>query len=286
MDFFHGTVFILGLLVGSFLNVVIYRLPLMEERDWITSARDMLVEYGYKVTGKNKELVGNDFNLSHPHSSCPNCSYKIRFWQNIPVVSYMLQHGKCANCARLISLRYPVVELMTAGLFILASLTWGYGFQTLAALIFIASLISLSGIDFDRQQISDSIVLPLLWIGLIANISGLFTDISSAIIGAIAGYVSLWAVYWLYLIIRKKEALGYGDFKLLAALGAWTGWQLLPLIILIAAVTGLIAGIIFMVFGKGQKIAFGPWLSLGGFVVLFWPEQANDIFQNVMGLIT
>ncbi|MBL4613215.1 MAG: prepilin peptidase [Emcibacter sp.] len=271
-----------GLVIGSFLNVVIYRLPRMEERDWINSALTILSEYGFTVTGRRSDLVGDDFTLSYPPSSCPECQQRIKFWQNIPIVSYLLQAGKCSHCGGRISLRYPLIELVTGLLFFGISLRFGMSIQAICLMFFISMLVVLSAIDFDSHHLLDSVTLPLMWGGIIVNLFGLYVDINAAVIGAIAGYSSLWVIYWLYLLIRGKEALGYGDFKLFAALGAWAGWQALPLILLLATVSGLVGGTLLMILGRGQKLAFGPYLALGGGLMMMWGADITQKFTVLM----
>jgi len=259
----------LGLVMGSFLNVVIYRLPLMLEARWRRDCCELL-----ELPGEKEE---QKLTLATPNSHCPHCRAPIRPWQNIPVLSYVLLRGRCANCGVGISLRYPTVELV-AGLMTLA-LGWqfGPGPALLGAMLLTWALIALTMIDFDHKLLPDDITLPLLWAGLACNLAGWFTDLESAVLGAMAGYLVLWAVYWLFKLATGKEGMGYGDFKLLAALGAWLGWQALPLIILLSSLVGAVCGIALMIArkrGREVPIPFGPYLAAAGWIALLW---GNDI---------
>ena len=258
----------LGLCVGSFLNVVIHRLPLMMEAQWRADCA---------------ELEGRDpppaqtFNLVVPRSRCPSCGAGISALQNIPVVSWLALRGRCAACKAPISARYPAVEL--AGGLVAALMAWrfGYGAQLLPAMAFGWALLALTFIDFDTQLLPDDITLPLLWLGLLANSAALFTDLRSAVLGAVGGYLLLWSVYWGFRLIAKKEGMGQGDFKLLAALGAWTGWQVLPVTILVSAGIGAVVGSLALWAarkGLDARIPFGPYLALGGIVSLLWGHEA------------
>src|SRR5690554_405016 len=222
---------LLGLIVGSFLNVVIHRLPKMLERDWLRQAREMLEP--------DQPLPEQPvYNLILPHSHCPHCQAEIKPWQNLPLISYALLRGRCGSCRERISARYPLVELLSAVLSGVVAWQFGFGWVAGAMLLLTWSLIALSLIDADTQLLPDSIVLPMLWLGLIINSTGLFTDIHSALWGAVFGYLSLWTVYWVFKLVTGKEGMGYGDFKLLAMLGAWGGWQVLPLTILLSSLVG------------------------------------------------
>ena len=227
---------VLGLLVGSFLNVLVYRLPIMMERDWKTQSREML--------GLPPEASGETFNLVLPHSRCPNCAHQIRPWENLPVVSYVLLRGKCSSCKTAISKRYPLVELSCGVLSAFVAWHFGFGWPAAAMLLLSWGLLAMSLIDADHQLLPDSLVLPLLWIGLIVNSFGLFTTLGDALWGAVAGYLTLWTVFWLFKLVTGKEGMGYGDFKLLAMLGAWGGWQILPLTILLSSLVGAVLGVI------------------------------------------
>jgi leader peptidase (prepilin peptidase) / N-methyltransferase len=263
---------VLGLLFGSFLNVVIYRLPKMMEREWHNNC---LALQGKEVPEQTP------FTLSSPHSSCPKCNHSITALENIPIFSYLLLGGKCKGCNTKISMRYPLVETLTGALLGLISYQFGYTYTTLFAWIFTLALITLTFIDYDTQLLPDDITLPLLWIGLLFNLNGGFTDVKSAVIGAIIGYLILWSIYWIFKIVTKKEGMGYGDFKLLAAIGAWFGWQLIPAVILLSSVLGAVIGIALIAFkGKSGQTAipFGPFLALGGIAALFFGQQLAGFY--------
>lgn len=261
----------LGLIIGSFLNVVIYRTPIVLARKWKAECHEYLE---LEPPDQPKE----HFSVVWPGSSCPNCSATIKAWQNIPVVSYLMLRGKCANCAAPIGIRYPLVEVFTAIITVLVVLEFGLGWQGLGALLLTWSLIALAGIDFDTQLLPDGIVLPLMWIGLIANSFGAYTDLASSLWGAVIGYMSLWSVFWIFKLVTGKEGMGFGDFKLLAALGAWMGWQALPMIILIAAASGLLVAILMIMFLSHDRrvpIAFGPYLALGGWLSFMYSSEIS-----------
>ena len=281
-DFFtmlseHAVVFItvsvlLGLMVGSFLNVVIHRLPLMMEREWQLNCQELRGEETAPLPR---------YNLVVPRSACPGCGQPISAWQNIPLFSYLFLGGKCAGCKQQISLRYPLVELLTGALTGLISWKFGYSSMALAAWFFTFALIALTFIDFDTQLLPDDITLPLMWLGLLYNLNGGFTDIQSAVSGAAAGYLVLWSVYWLFKLVTGKEGMGYGDFKLLAAIGAWFGWQLLPAVILLSSLVGSVIGIGLVILAKrGREVPmpFGPYLALGGIAALFFGPQLSQIY--------
>jgi leader peptidase (prepilin peptidase)/N-methyltransferase len=277
--FFITTIALLGALVGSFLNVVIHRLPIMMERQW----RQQCAELGEQ----QQPVATETYNLAHPGSSCPHCDHKIRPWENIPVISYLMLRGKCSGCGAHISLRYPIIEAITAALSGFAAWQFGFGWETAAALLLTWSLIPLTVIDLDHQLLPDSITLPFLWVGLALNLSGLFTDINSAIIGAIAGYLSLWSVYWGFKLLTGKEGMGYGDFKLLALLGAWMGWQMLPLIILLSSLVGAVIGIGLILFrGRDHNIPipFGPYLAIAGWIAFYWGEAITSTYLRMSGI--
>jgi leader peptidase (prepilin peptidase)/N-methyltransferase len=266
---------IVGLLIGSFLNVVIHRLPKMMERVW----REQCAELGSTPAETAAEPV--TYNLFVPRSSCPACGAPITALQNIPIVSYLWLRGRCARCQSRISARYPIVEAVT-GLFS-GYLAWHFGptEAAVAAIVFAWVLIALTGIDLDTQLLPDDITLPLLWGGLLINIGGVFTDLRSAVVGAIVGYLVLWSVYWIFKLLTKKEGMGYGDFKLLAAIGAWLGWQMLPLVILLSALVGAVVGICLIVFarhGKSVPIPFGPYLAGAGLIALLWGHQIAEAY--------
>ncbi len=267
---FSATLF--GLLIGSFLNVVIHRLPRMMEAEW---QQQMAESQGLEVP------AAPPYNLVTPRSACPACGHQITALENIPVLSYLVLGGKCAGCRTRISPRYPLVEALTGTLSGLVAWHFGFGTVAIAALLFTFALIALTFIDFDTFLLPDDITLPLLWGGLFLNLHGVFTDLHSAVIGAMAGYLALWSVYWLFKLVTGKEGMGYGDFKLLAAIGAWFGWQLLPAVILLSSLAGSIIGISMMVFarhGRNVPIPFGPYLALGGIAALFWGPQLAGFY--------
>lgn len=276
--FFIGTVFVLGLMVGSFLNVVIYRLPLMMERDWQAQSREYLGESPAEEA---------PLNLAQPASRCPHCNHKIRFYENIPVLSYLWLRGKCSSCQAAISIRYPLIELLTGILSAVIAWHFGFGLQAGAALLLTWVLIALSMIDVDHQLLPDSITLPLLWLGLALSLFPVFADMHSSLIGAIAGYLSLWTVYQLFKLVTGKEGMGFGDFKLLAALGAWMGWQALPAIVLLSSAVGaLLGGAMIAIQGRdrAQPIPFGPYLAIAGWIALLWGEQITDAYLRWSGM--
>lgn len=282
--FFVASIFLLGLLVGSFLNVVIYRLPVIFTREWRKDCCSYLEEnYQAKIQHDITNEPTEPFNLIKPDSTCPNCGHQIRAWENIPVISYIFLRAQCSNCKSPISFRYPFIELLSA--ILAATCAWHFGFSLagFSAIALTWALISLSWIDYDTQYLPDQITLPFLWLGLILNINNTFTDINSAIIGAIAGYLSLWTVHHSFKLITKKEGMGYGDFKLLAMLGAWIGWQFLPVIIILSSLVGSIIGITLILLKKHQRekpIPFGPYLAIAGWIALLWGEQINHLYLN------
>ncbi|NQD95204.1 prepilin peptidase [Pseudomonas sp. CrR25] len=269
---------LIGLLIGSFLNVMIYRLPLMMQRDWQSQAREILELPSEPSTGT--------FNLILPNSRCPHCSHEIKPWENIPVLSYLALRGKCSNCKAPISKRYPLVEL-ACGL-LSAYVAWHFGFtwQTAGMLLLTWGLLAMSLIDADHQLLPDALVLPLLWLGLIANYFGLFVSLEDALWGAIAGYLSLWSVYWLFKLVTGKEGMGHGDFKLLAMLGAWGGWQVLPLTILLSSLVGAVLGVIMLRLRNAETstpIPFGPYLAIAGWIALLWGDQITGTYLQFAG---
>lgn len=267
-----------GLLIGSFLNVVIYRLPKMLMRDWRMQAREVL--------DLPEQADAEPFNLILPNSSCPHCGHEIKPWENIPLVSWLLLRGKCSGCKEAISIRYPLVEL-ACGLFS-AVIAWQFGvsWEALAMLVLTWGLLSMSLIDADHQILPDVLVLPLLWLGLILNSFGFFTSLPDALWGAVIGYMSLWSIFWLFKLITGKEGMGYGDFKLLALIGAWGGWQVLPLTILLSSVLGAVIGIIILRLqrnGYNKPIPFGPYLAAAGWLALIWGEQITSRYLHIAG---
>ncbi|HCS63941.1 MAG TPA: prepilin peptidase [Cellvibrio sp.] len=275
---------VLGLLVGSFLNVVIYRLPKMMERDWQDQCHDFLTNDANIATLPAKDSTQEPFNLMVPVSRCPHCGHKIKPWENIPIISYLFLRGKCSNCNTNISMRYPIIELVTGLLSVAVIYYIGVNWSGLAALIFTWSLIALTMIDIDTYLLPDDITLPLLWLGLIANSVNAFTDLPSALWGAIAGYLALWSVYKLFKLVTGKEGMGYGDFKLLAALGAWMGWQMLPQIILLSSLVGAVIGISMIVIrgrDKNIPIPFGPYLAIAGWIAFVWGDTINQSYLKL-----
>ncbi|WP_444907513.1 prepilin peptidase [Microbulbifer sp. SSSA008] len=279
-----SSAFILGLIVGSFLNVVILRLPVMMEREY---KRDFYSYFDTKPSAEERKELEKPFNLVLPHSHCPKCHVEIKAWQNIPVISYLFLRGKCGSCGTSISKRYPMVELITGILTAIVVWQLGFTWQALAGCFFTWALVALTGIDFDKQLLPDSITLPLLWAGLIINIWGVFASLQDAVIGAIAGYLSLWLVFHIFKIVTGKEGMGAGDFKILAAIGAWFGWQVLPMVILLSAVVGAIAGISWSIAVRRDRslpIAFGPYLAGAGWIAMLWGDQIMNWYFNISGL--
>ncbi|MEP7154451.1 MAG: A24 family peptidase [Betaproteobacteria bacterium] len=265
-------------MVGSFLNVVIHRLPKMMEAEW----RQQCLEFLHPEQAANEAEAASPatprYNLVVPRSGCPSCGHKITAIENIPIVSYLFLGGKCSACKTRISIRYPLVEAMTG--IVTAFAAWHFGVTWLAvfAIIYIWALVALTFIDADTTLLPDDITLPLMWLGLLVNLGGLYTDPKSSLLGAVGGYLILWAVYWAFKLMTGKEGMGYGDFKLLAAIGAWLGWQMLPLIILLSAMVGTvigIAGILIQGRERGAKLPFGPYLAMAGFIAMFWGQQLN-----------
>ena len=272
---------VLGLIIGSFLNVVIYRLPVMMQREWTEQCHEFLeLEDDHKKTSDNPATL----NLAKPDSHCPKCKHELTAFENIPILSYLLQAGKCRNCKAPISLRYPLIEAVTGIVTLLIAYQYGYSWLTLAILLLTLSLIVLTMIDYDHQLLPDVITIPILWLGLIINYFGLITTLEAAVLGAVAGYLILWAVYWLFKILTGKEGMGQGDFKLLAALGAWMGWQALPQIILLSSLIGALIGIgLILIKGRDKNIPipFGPYLAGAGFVSLLWNEELAQLYTAI-----
>ena len=275
---------LLGLCVGSFLNVVIHRLPKMMEQEWQAQCAELRGESPSTATAGSAEPA--TLSLARPRSRCPSCGHQISALENIPIISYLLLRGKCSNCAAAISPRYPIIEALTAVLSAYAAWHFGPTLQAAGALLLLWALIALTAIDYDTQLLPDSITLPLLWSGLAFNLFGAYTDISSAVIGAMVGYLTLWSIYWLFKLATGKEGMGYGDFKLLAALGAWLGWQMLPVIILLSSVVGAVVGISLIAInrhGRNTPIPFGPYLAAAGVIALFW---GSGLTRSYLGLMT
>ena len=269
------TAVLVGLMVGSFLNVVIHRLPRILERQWRTECAELT---------ETAPPPAERYNLIVPRSACPKCGHRITALENIPIASYVVLGGKCRGCSAPISKRYPLVEALTG---VLAGyIAWRYGWSAAmaGALLFAWAMIALAFIDFDTFYLPDSITLPLLWAGLLFNLGGTFTDIRSAVIGGAAGYLTLWTVYWTYKLATGKDGMGYGDFKLLGAIGAWLGWKMLPLVILVSSFLGAAAGIALIVFarrGRNVPIPFGPYLVIAGLIGLFWGESLTRQYLSL-----
>ncbi|MCL4315732.1 MAG: A24 family peptidase [Gammaproteobacteria bacterium] len=271
---------VLGLVVGSFLNVVIYRLPRMMQRDWRAQCRQLL-----ELPDERAEPLR--FNLIVPRSRCPQCGHAITALENIPLLSYLALKGRCSACGARISPRYPAVELLTAILSAAVAAHFGFAWLSAAALLFTWALITLTFIDLEHQLLPDSITLPLLWGGLLLSLTGMFVGSRSAIIGAAAGYLALWAVYWLFKLATGKEGMGQGDFKLLAVLGAWLGWQALPVVILLSSLVGAVVGVSMVLFlgrDKNIPIPFGPYLAAAGWLALIWGKELTSAYLRLAGL--
>lgn len=270
--FFLATILLLGLIVGSFLNVVVHRLPIMLERGWRRQCEEL--------AGKSTEHA-NRYDLMVPRSQCPSCGHPISALENIPLISYAWLRGKCRGCGKPISWRYPIVELTTGLLSLAVAWRFGLGNATLGALLLTWALIALTFIDYDHQLLPDNITLPLLWLGLAFNVGEVYVSLPAAVVGAMAGYLSLWLVYQLFKLITGREGMGYGDFKLFAALGAWLGWQQLPLIILSSSFIGAIVGvggILLMGRDRTVPIPFGPFLCAAGWVALLWGDTITRAY--------
>jgi leader peptidase (prepilin peptidase)/N-methyltransferase len=275
---FATAALVVGLMVGSFLNVVIHRLPKMMERDWQAQCAEL----------KGEPLPAQPrYNLATPRSACPACGHRITALENVPVVSYLWLRGKCSACGTRIGARYPIVEAVTGLLTGYCAWRFGFGWQALGGILFVWCMIALTCIDLDTQLLPDAITLPLVWAGLLINLRGTFTDLPSAVIGAAAGYLILWSVYWLFKLATGKEGMGFGDFKLLGAIGAWLGWKMLPLVILASSVVGAVVGIALMILarhGRDVPIPFGPYLAGAGLIALFWGAPLVDGYLSLLRL--
>jgi leader peptidase (prepilin peptidase)/N-methyltransferase len=290
---FSGSVFVLGLVIGSFLNVVIYRLPIMLEREWRSQAAELLPAAADPATAASPGTA-DPFTLSTPRSACPACKTPIKAWQNIPLISWLLLRGRCASCKAKISVRYPLVELTTGILSAWVAWHFGFGPSAVCSLAVTWALIALTGIDIDHQLLPDSITLPLIWAGLLAAVilgpvAGRSIPVSAhdAIVGAISGYVSLWLVFHAFRLITGKEGMGYGDFKLFAALGAWLGWKLLPVIILLAAAAGAVLGIAMIALrgrDRSAPMPFGPYLAVAGWLAMLYGDVLVSGYLRLSGL--
>ncbi len=270
---------ILGLLVGSFINVVIHRLPIMMERRWRHECAEML--------GSADAPAEARFDLVAPRSHCPHCGHAISAWENIPLLSYVLLKGRCHGCGAHISLRYPVVELISGLMTATAAWYFGFTWGAAGAMLFGWSVLALTGIDIDQQLLPDDITLPLLWLGLIFNLHATFVDLHSAVLGAVWGYMSLWIIFQVFRKLTGKEGMGFGDFKILAAIGAWLGWQLLPLVVILAAGVGAIVGLSMIVMRRAETqtaLPFGPYLAAAGWIALFWGHDIMHAYMTFSGM--
>jgi len=290
MDYFWiASALVLGLLVGSFLNVVIYRLPLMLNAGWKHECEEFLSRMaGESVASETPEpSPSTTFNIAFPNSHCPNCKKPIPAWCNIPIASFLILGGRCLHCKAKISWRYPLVELVSGIACAWLVAKFGVQYSTLFLMVFTWTLIVLSLIDIDHQLLPDILTLPLLWAGLLINSFSYFTTLHAAVFGAAFGYLSLWSVYWLFKILTKKEGMGFGDFKLLAALGAWMGWQSLPVIIILSSIVGAVVGSIMLLSSKSDrnsKIPFGPYLAMAGWISFFWGESIRQAYLHFVGI--
>ena len=276
---FYAIAGLIGLLVGSFINVVVYRLPVMLQRDWQAQARAVL--------HMPEALAQPAFNLLVPNSRCPHCQHEIKSWENIPLVSWLFLRGKCSSCKQAISIRYPAVELLSAVLTLVIAWQFGATWQGLSMMLLTWGLLSMSLIDCDHQLLPDVLVLPLLWLGLLLNSQAFFVSLNDAVWGAALGYLSLWTVFWLFKLVTGKEGMGYGDFKLLAMIGAWGGWQVLPLTILLSSVVGAVLGSIMLRLKSAERdttIPFGPYLAIAGWIAIIWGEQITARYLQFGGV--
>lgn len=274
---FYITISALGMVIGSFLNVVIYRLPKMMHKSWNEECCEFL-----EIVNE-QDIDKQNYNLVFPNSQCPGCEHKIRAWENIPLISYLFLRGKCSSCRSSISIRYPLIELFSGLLSLIVAWHFGLSLQLIPALLLTWALITLSFIDIDHQLLPDDITLPFLWLGLLCNIFGLFTNIYSSLIGAMAGYLSLWLVYISFKLVTGKEGMGHGDFKLLAMIGAWMGWEILPLTIVLSSLCGAVIGVSMIMFqnhDRKQPIPFGPYLAIAGWIALVWGQEITASYNS------
>ena len=269
---------LLGLIVGSFLNVLVWRLPTMLEREWRAQALEVL--------GLPAEPAGPTYNLMHPSSCCPHCNHPIRPWENIPLLSYLMLRGRCAHCRGAISARYPLTELACGLISAFVAWHFSFGWQAGAVMLLSWGLLAMSLIDADHQLLPDVLVLPLLWLGLIINGFDLLAPLTDALWGAVIGYMSLWSVFWLFKLATGKDGMGHGDFKLMALIGAWGGWQVLPMTLLMSSLAGVFVGLILMRVRKTQvssPMPFGPYLAIAGWIALLWGGQITDFYLQSVG---
>ncbi|MCS5710827.1 prepilin peptidase [Candidatus Berkiella aquae] len=281
LHYYLFVIFVIGLIIGSFLNVVIARLPRMLNQAWTLQCYDYIQQ-------KNPTESTQPYNLMVPRSHCPQCQQMIRAIDNIPILSFLFLKGRCRYCHTKISWRYPLTELITGLLSIAVAYRFGLTWQMPAALLLTWSLVALTQIDFNEQLLPDDIVLPMLWLGLLLNSQSLFTGLSNAVFGAVFGYLFLWGVYWLFKLVTHKEGMGYGDFKLLAMLGAWLGWQALPVIVLLSSLVGVIVGLSLIAskrLTREQPIPFGPYLAMAGWLSLMWGDKLMQLyFKSILNL--
>ena len=279
--FFFIVVGIFSLLVGSFLNAAIYRIPIMLQQGWREECEEL---FGGEA---DEQVKKETFNLFVPRSQCPECGHMITALENIPVISYLFLRGKCSSCNTHISMQYPLIEVFTACVSVFVAWKIGFGWQTLAALVFTWVLITLSLIDAKTMLLPDNLTLPLMWLGIVANYNELFVSLPSSVLGAMIGYMSLWSLFHIFRLVTGKEGMGYGDFKILAAIGAWAGWQILPFTIFAASLFGAVIGITMMLLqGKkdSQPIPFGPWLALAGFIGFIWRDEVIQAMSSYFGI--
>ncbi|HDZ8847325.1 A24 family peptidase [Aeromonas veronii] len=275
---YFSLVFLFSLMIGSFLNVVIHRLPIMLEREWQT-------EYHSYFAPDEEATAPERYNLMVPRSACPHCGHAITALENIPLLSWLWLKGRCRDCQAPISARYPLVELLTALLSVAVAMVITPGWGTLAALLLTWVLVALTFIDLDKMLLPDQLTLPLLWGGLLFNLASGFVPLADAVIGAMAGYLVLWSLYWAFKLLTGKEGMGYGDFKLLAALGAWLGWQALPIILLLSSLVGAVIGISLIALQKhhqGKPIPFGPYLAIAGWIALLWGDTITRWYLSTL----
>ena len=283
MAFFLTVVGLFSLLIGSFLNAAIYRIPIMLQQGWREECQEL---FGGEAD-ENTVESSKKFNLFVPRSQCTTCGHMITAIENIPVISYLFLGGKCSSCKTKISIQYPLIEIFTALLSVFVAYKVGFGWQTLAALMFTWTLITLSLIDAKTMLLPDNLTIPLMWLGIAVNYQNLFIDLQSSVLGAMIGYMSLWSLFHLFRLITGKEGMGYGDFKILAAIGAWGGWQILPFTVFASSFIGAIVGISLMLIQRNkesQPIPFGPWLALAGFIGFIWRDEIIQIMSSYYGI--
>ena len=286
LSFFLAMVGFFSLLVGSFLNAAIYRIPIMLQREWREECSELFGGDKADLTKDTDNQEEQKFNLFVPRSQCPHCGHTITAMENIPVISYLFLRGRCSSCKTAISIQYPIIEIFTALISVFIAWKVGFGWQTLAALIFTWTLIALALIDAKTMLLPDNLTIPLIWIGIAVNYQHIFIDLQSSVLGAMIGYMSLWSLFHIFRLITGKEGMGYGDFKILAAIGAWGGWQILPFTIFAASLLGSVLGILWMLIHRqkdSQPIPFGPWLALAGFIGFIWREDIIRIMSNYFG---